>query len=389
MKILIISPDFPPVKSGTSDWIFKLFQELLKRDCNVELVTTNNREINLYLKKFIYKNKVHPLIDWNIFGIIRLIKLVKQMNPDIVHIEYPGGFGRLMRYEYRILMSLFPLLIRVNGYTGKIFLRLHEFNEVMIITRIFASILMFCVNKIAIASKSDYEIIVKLFPFIEDKLEFIPSGSNIPYVIYSSDELTTTKEKLQSYPNQPIIGYFGFIRDGKGIEALLNACDILVRKSIDFKLLVIADLNVSDNSYHKRIYEIISQYRLGNYIHFTGYLDPSITSLYLQCMDIIVLPYDKGLSLRRGSLMAAIEHNLPIISTKIKSPDLSYFLNNELILVKPKDPHVLANAIEKLMNSEKDRNNLKKSISKISNIFSWESIANMLINSYKDILDLN
>lgn len=385
MKVLIISPNFPPVRSGTADWIFHLVCYLKERNIKLGLITTNNNEIKNFIE-IRRLNDIFPIINWNLFGLIKLIEIIKYKDPDILHIEYPGGFGVVMRYKYRLLMSIFPLILKLCNYKGKMFLRLHEFNEVKIITRILAFILILGVDKIAVASKVDYRSIIKFLPFTKYKVEIIPSGSNIPCINYEPSEIIATKARLQVHSEQSIVGYFGFLCEGKGVETLLKACKILVKKGIDFKLLTVSELKPYSTSYHKKISKIIEELKLENYIHFTGFLDPKNTSRYLQCMDLIVLPFDKGINFRRGSLMAAIAHKLPIVVTEAKSLDLGFFNDDVMIFVPPRDSFALANAIEKLINSKDVRYKLAKAVSRISDTFSWENIVTKILKSYQDSL---
>lgn len=320
-------------------------------------------------------------------GLVELIKTVRYKDPDIVHIEYPGGFGMAMRYKYRLLMSMFPLILKLCTYRGKIFLRLHEFGEVKSVTRILASLSILTANKTAIASRIDYERIIKLLPLMKKKVELIPSGSNIPYINYTPNEISATKALLKTHSNQFIIGYFGFIREGKGVETLLRACRILVKKGMHFRVLMLSELRPCDNSYHKKISRTIRALELENHVHFTGFLDPKNTSRYLQCMDSIVLPFDKGASVRRGSLMAAIMHRLPMVVTESKFMEQNLLDSNGILFFPPHNHCALAHTLQELILSEELRHKLSENVSVISKTFSWGNIANKIMKCYCDILN--
>jgi len=387
MKVLIISPDFPPVKGGIGDWIFHLFCHLKATNMELELVTTNKSEIKSFINGH-RLNDVFPLINWSLFGLIKLARTIKCKGPDVLHIEYPGGFGVPLRYKYRSLMSIFPLILKLCDYDGKIFLRLHEFGEVRFATRILASILMLTVDKVAIASQIDLRRIIKLLPLMKDKVEFVPSGSNIPYINYTPDQISATKQLLKTHSNQFIVGYFGFIRKGKGVETLFKACKILVEKGIHLRVLMLSELKPCANSYHKKILKTIRTLNLENYIHFTGFLDPKTTSKYLQCMDSIVLPFDRGASLRRGSLIAAVMHKLPIVVTKSKFIDQNLLNSNGILFVPPHNQYALAHTLEELIFSEELRHQLSENVSTIASAFSWGNIVNKIMKSYCEVLNI-
>jgi glycosyltransferase involved in cell wall biosynthesis len=47
-----------------------------------------------------------------------------------------------------------------------------------------------------------------------------------------------------------------------------------------------------------------------------GWLDSNALSAHLQLTDIVLMPHAFGLSAKRGTLMAALEHALPVVGTK-------------------------------------------------------------------------
>ena len=91
-------------------------------------------------------------------------------------------------------------------------------------------------------------------------------------------------------------------------------------------------------------------------VQWTGFTSSDQVSANLLAADCAVLPYREGASLRHGSLMAALAHGLPIVSTQASAgseadPGLFPMLRDgeSALLVPPEDPVRLAAAVERVM----------------------------------------
>ncbi|MFW6098021.1 MAG: glycosyltransferase, partial [Chloroflexota bacterium] len=109
------------------------------------------------------------------------------------------------------------------------------------------------------------------------------------------------------------------------------------------------------------------------------------TSHYLQAADLIVLPYRDGVSLRRGTLMAALAHGRPIVTTRpeMAAPQLSHAQN--IWLVARDDARALAAAIDKLRQDATLRAKLASGAKRLSDAFSWEGIAARTVGFYETL----
>jgi glycosyltransferase involved in cell wall biosynthesis len=128
------------------------------------------------------------------------------------------------------------------------------------------------------------------------KAHAIPSGSNIPLVPIGSEERERMKAAL-GLAGRSVLGFFGF-RESKGFARFIDAARSLPG---DWTALVIGGRSGADS--------------VGDGIVTTGYVaSPVKTSHLLQLVDVFYLPYPDGLSERRGSFWAAVEHQVPVIS---------------------------------------------------------------------------
>jgi len=144
----------------------------------------------------------------------------------------------------------------------------------------------------------------------------------------------------------------------------------------------------------------------------TGYLDAAEVSAALLACDTVALPFLDGASARRGTLMAAIAHGVPIVTTRpparaahgngaarlvsglplaiaesgpASSPGL---LRDEdsALLVPPGDDAALAGALARLADDEILRTRLAAGVAALAPRFAWEAIAEEMERVYADVL---
>ena len=149
----------------------------------------------------------------------------------------------------------------------------------------------------------------------------VPIGSNVDRVALDPSARATVRRRLGADDETFVVGYFGFLNPSKGVPTLLEAFGKLVagRPERSVRLALIgAETGVSnptDLAQARAVHDAVEQERLGQAIVRTGYLDPPDLSATLLACDAIALPFLDGASARRGTLMAALAHGLPIVST--------------------------------------------------------------------------
>ena len=73
----------------------------------------------------------------------------------------------------------------------------------------------------------------------------------------------------------------------------------------------------TNSAYLAKVETLIAELGVADQVQWTGFTAPEDVSANLLAADCAVLPYREGASLRHGSLMAALVHGLPIISTEV------------------------------------------------------------------------
>jgi glycosyltransferase involved in cell wall biosynthesis len=102
--------------------------------------------------------------------------------------------------------------------------------------------------------------------------------------------------------------------------------------------------------------------------------EPAV-STYLQAADLMVMPYKDGVSLRRGTLMAALAHGRPVITTEpaVAIPELCHGEN--IWYVPVGDTAALTSAIIHLSQIPSLAAQLGYGAAAAAEQFAWDKIA--------------
>jgi glycosyltransferase involved in cell wall biosynthesis/2-polyprenyl-3-methyl-5-hydroxy-6-metoxy-1,4-benzoquinol methylase len=158
-----------------------------------------------------------------------------------------------------------------------------------------------------------------------------------------SPEATTLRcELLQD--GTALVGTVSRLEDGKGIEDLLVAANLLQSRWPNVRYVIVGDGN-NARALEQRAAELGLQAR----VHFTGFR--SNVSDYYASMDIFVCP-----SLAEGAQGVVIEAMLagrPTVATGVGSVQELIREGDNGLIVNPSDPQSLAGAIESLLGDSK------------------------------------
>jgi len=91
------------------------------------------------------------------------------------------------------------------------------------------------------------------------------------------------RKKLGLPLEKEIICYAGSLREGRGVEFILDAATFY--KDKNYLFLIIGGRNSEINKYKNKL--------SSNNVVFTGYIENSKVPLYLRCSDLLVMPYQR------------------------------------------------------------------------------------------------
>jgi glycosyltransferase involved in cell wall biosynthesis len=233
--------------------------------------------------------------------------------------------------------------------------------------RLMGLLMLFGCHKIIATNSEIMTLLEKYLPFLLKKTYWIPIGSNILPSDQPSDEKSSFKDSLFSY--------FGMLYPGKGLDLILDTLEELKRRGYRFSFKFIGGGYLDYESYEENFRKSIEKRDLNGFVEHLGRISSEEVSHWLNQSRFIYLPYDSGVSDRRGSLMAALAHGKAILT----SPPAvsSQLFKNGMNMVWPDEPSHLGYValIEKLLQDDKMIARLKQGAKELSSHFGWEKIA--------------
>jgi len=330
---------------------------------------------------------LYPRISkWGFSSWRAVLTLIKEIEPQILHIQYQAA-----AYGMHPAINLLPWRLRLIRHRPFLFATFHDLRVPYLFPKAGP------VRRgaiVALAKGCDGVIVTNVGDEAEArgyglKPYLIPIGSNISPRLPSGYDREEWRARW-GVKDETLLSYFGLLHESKGVETLLRASARLMEKGERVKLLMVGGkIGTSDpttTDYAHRMEVLCQELGLADQLLWTGYVDDEEVSANLLASDICVLPYRDGVSLRRGSLMAALVHGLPIISTRPTIQVKELIEGENIILVPPDDVEALVAKIQELTGSPVLRCRLAEAAKALAVAFDWGSIARRTLEVYQEVL---
>jgi glycosyltransferase involved in cell wall biosynthesis len=330
-----------------------------------------------------------PVVErWDLSSWSRVIELLNCIKPQILNIQYQAA-----AYQMHPAVNFLPW--RLRGFDGRpgLVTTFHDLKLPYLFPK--AGPVRGWVTR-ALIKGSEAVIVTNL----EDRMQaqtcgaynpyLIPIGSNIDPQAPPGYDREKWRDRWGVGSEEILLSYFGFLNESKGGETLFRVLAQLVHSGQKVKLLMIGGrVGYSDPSniaYLQRMEALIEELGLTDHISWTDFVDGREVSANFWASDICVLPYRDGVSFRRGTLMAALAHGVPIVSTypRVEVPEI--IEDENMALVPPDDVGALAGKIAQIASSSSLRRRLARGAAVLSKLFSWEAIAERTLGVYEEML---
>ena len=386
MKVFLLSSEFPPMQGGVGDYSKELGQALAALGVEVHVITSTQGD------SAPEGLTVHPLIrQWGWRCWRPIIHLVRQMQPQVLHIQYQTA-----AYGMHPAVNFIPWQLRLSAQLAlsdrpRLVVTFHDLRVPYLFPKA-GRVRQWVTQVIArgcdalIATNQEDELALRGWG-LSAKVTRIPIGSNITPQPPPGYDREAWRMHWGIGPETKLLGYFGFLNASKGVETLLRTLKLLVEDGHDMHLLMVGGKVGSSDptniAYAQRIEALIDELGLSDRVHWTGFTPQSEVSANLMATDLCVLPYREGISFRRGSLMACLAHGCPIVSTRpsARIPELREGEN--VLLAPPDDPATLARRVEDAVWDAKLRHQLGEGARRLAQRFTWPAIAQQTVALYE------
>ena len=173
----------------------------------------------------------------------------------------------------------------------------------------------------------------------------------------------------------PFILYLGVLDFRKGIVNILNAFEIIKPMFPDLKLVLAGDLNPFVTSIPERL----DGYRYIDDVIRTGFVSDEQKRVLLSSAEVFLFPSEyEGFGI---PVLEAMACGSPVITTNVSSlPEVG---GDAALYVTPKQPEELAEAIQKILESDSLRSSLIEKGFVQTKQFSWSRTAEMMEKVYR------
>jgi len=367
-KVLLVAGSLPPIKCGVGYYSARLSRELTGQKVDFEVLST----------KGVNEGMQAPLLtvpNWKIRSLPKMLAAIDKSQAEIIHIQYPA-----VGYRRSLGVNLLPYALRILKPRLKVIVTLHEYHGSRWLGRGRDFITVVPTHKIIVSNQADKQALPK---WLSKKAQLIPIGSNLTKAAKTPGVYAEilTHNKLE--PKKPTILFFGFAYPAKGLEVLLQA--MKQPFLADWQLLLLSGLDHS-NSYHRNLLSRIDEInRPKPRVAAAGFLDDSTVSAVLQEGRYFVLPQSSLVNAKSSTAIAAVQHNLVLITRGSDQPELiaPFAHLKNCFLLAEMTAEAISEAIERLEDLPAERKRIIDGTKELEDYFSWSNIVQKHIKLYE------
>jgi glycosyltransferase involved in cell wall biosynthesis len=378
MRIGFVSGEYPPLVGGVGAFTQRLADALAASGHQVFVLTDLRGSMNGD------SVMVSPLIqshrwNWRIYPLIR--RWARERQIDIINLQYQTAAYGMSPWIHFLPDKLHPMAFVTTFHDLRfpyLFPKAGRLRDWIVRHLATASTGVIATNH------EDYAHL-KSHPLAA----MIPIGSNIQQHAHDRAQLSDWRARMAAQSGEFLIAFFGFINASKGIDTLLDALALAISRGRRWRLAIIGDpVGTSDPTnadYVQQIGEQIRRLGLTESVITTGFVDDAAVAGFLAAADAIALPYRDGVSLRRGTLMAALNSRTPIVTTipRVPMPEL----DDSLLMVPAEQPEALYQALTRLEDDPTLGQRLSAHAHTLAASFGWERIARLTAEHFERVLE--
>lgn len=290
--------------------------------------------------------------------------IVKQIRPDIIHVNNLPFLTSLQSINVARRMSI-PSILHVHGVIG-MRSKILDIAQYAFIRTVMRKA-FYNATRVICLTKSDALEVQRLgCPY--EKIRIIPNGVDV--------------EKFKPHDKiiDNMIFWCGRFIPEKGLEYLIRALALVVKEKPQVKLIM-----AGNGPLFPKILSLVKHYKLEKNVIFKGYVVHDKLPNLFGTSSLYVLP-----SLKEGmpyALLEAMACGKAVIGSDI--PGISEVITHGIngVLVPPKDPKALAEAITRLLEDRSLRRRLGENARKMMvEKYSWQKISEKIEGIYYEAI---
>ena len=406
-RVAMVTGTYRPERDGVAHYVLRLRRALAERGISSSVLTT--REAALVA----HDGEVRGVVDgWGPAGLPALVRGIRgavREGADVVHVQHAAG-----TYGFERAVFFLPPLLRAAGVRVPIVTTVHEYAWWEWEPRGVPPALVETVKTWGqrrglwdredgflltgsdglITTNAPAENAIKeRLPHLAKGLRRIPLVANVDVSPVDREEARReVRSRIGWAQDAEVVAYFGFLHPVKGIENLLKAHVRLLGVRPRARLLLIGGVESlalpgeEASSYGGELRTLVGRLGLDEKVAMTGYVPEEEASRMLSGADVGALPFNQGVTLKSGTLLALLGHGLPTVVTRSDPPEPDFSSGEISRVVERRDVPGIAGAIAGLLDSATERERLAGRGRAYVRNLSWPSTAERHGEVYERVL---
>ena len=401
--VVMVAGTYRPERCGVAHYVQRLRSALDERGVSSLVLTT--KEAARDSKDQRVKGVVRG---WGLPDLPALVRAVCRSEPDVIHVQHAAG-----AYGFKRAVFFLPPLLRAAGCRAPLVTTVHEYGwweweprgvppgaiealktwgqrrghwdreDGFLLT---GSDALLTTNTHAEAS------ITERLPWLSSRMCRVPLVANVDTAPVGRDEARAEVRSRYGWPSDAeIVAYFGFLHPVKGIETLLKAHKKVLKSRPKARLLLVGgaeSLALGDEAdwYWNKLQALARELGLDGSVEMTGYVVEEEASRLLLGADVGVLPFNEGVTLKSGTLLALFAHGLPVVATRPDPPEPELADGRLVRLVERRDVAGISTVLSELLADAPQRARLGEAGRVYTRNLSWSAIAERHEQVYEAVL---
>jgi glycosyltransferase involved in cell wall biosynthesis len=377
-RVVLITARVPPERNGVGDYAYHLGRQLARLGHSVTIVTASGqRPDEAEHGRF----RVVPVIPrWNLAGMRVLLRVVRDLRPDVVNVQWVPYLWARRGINFALPFAV--LRLKRAGFTTittahEAYVPFDTWSRLVTgpVQRLQFLLLAAGSTRILMTAGGWRRLVLRYLPWRSRDVSCVSVGSNIvPGAGASPLDRAAVRTRLGFRPDEIVIAVFSPFSAGKMLHLVSRTWSILRGRHPRLRFVVIGC--TADE-----LQRGAGQVRWEPPVQCTGFLPPAGVSDWLWATDLLLAPFDDGMSTRRTSAIAALAHHVPVVSTRGFMTDAHVFEGGPVVLVDVDDEQGFVDAAEWLISEDAVRSALRESSARFfADRFSWPRVTQQFVN---------
>lgn len=303
MRIVLVTPHWPPCLSGLGDYAWHLSHALALAGVDVDVVVLGDDVAAADFSGGPVRSVPLPT---RTRQLREAAETILRDSPDAVCLQFEAH-----AFQLRATPHLLPALLRLRRVP--VVLTYHELWPPRRLGRLMKLALLQTPNRVIVTSEWHREG-VRRFRRAGRIPNIVPVGTNVPGI---PGDRMLLRSRFGFEDGIAIITFFGFVIPAHNVHEVVEAVAILVEQNRDVRLSVIGAFDPIRNSYHQRLVAAVDRLRLDSHVTFHGRVEePAAVARLIAITSVGVLPYDQGVGENNGSFAAFAALGVPVVTTR-------------------------------------------------------------------------